>query len=341
MKLFFTIIFFLAFFNESFGQCCAIGGGSPLAGDVSQGVLKDKQFEISSNYQFTHSTNFLTERTRDTNFLEKFSSQYLYSRIAFGLSERLTMSIELGYWLEKNQVGLVGRDSYLSKGISDLILFPRYNIIKSGAQNKFTELTFGMGFKIPLGSFNDSIGMIEPFSGETLYSTKPPAVQATSGAHDLIFRLFYSGGIPSSRFKLSANAVYILKGWNPLGEKLGNYASFGIFIGRTFFEKMNAVIQIKSEWIDKMRINSDLMMVSFPNYDPEATGSKKIFIAPQLSYLLQNRFTFFLQSEFPIYQQVNKTQIASQTQFTIGLTYRFMAKNSGIINPTIVIPPGS
>lgn len=90
-----------------------------------------------------------------------------------------------------------------------------------------------------------------------------------------------------------------------------------------------------------MKINSNLMMGSFPNYDPAATGSKKIFIAPQISYLIQNRVTFFLQSEFPIYQQVNKTQIASQTQFTIGLTYRFVAKKSGIFNPTVFIPPGS
>lgn len=328
------IVFFLSLFSGvSYAQCCAVGGGSPLAGDASQGVLRERQFEINSNFQYINSTNFLTEDKRDTNFLERFSSKYVYSRFAYGLSDRLTMSVETGYWVDKTQIGIREGDTYNSKGIGDLILFPRYNIIKASAQNKFTELTFGMGVKLPLGSYNDSIGRLEPFSGEILYSTKPPAVQATSGAQDILLSLFYSGGLPGGKMKLSANLVYILKGWNPLGEKLGNYASAGLFLGRNFQEKLNVALQLKAEFIGSMLINPDVMMMSFPNYDPEATGSKKLFVSPQLSYSAAGGLTLFAQTDFPVYQYVNKTQIASQTQFTIGLTYRFLLRQTSVINP--------
>lgn len=331
-KTFITIVLLL-FAEVIYAQCCAVGGGSPLAGDASQGVLRERQFEVNSNFQYINSTNFLTEDKRDTNFLERFSSKYVYSRIAYGISDRLTMSVESGYWVDKTQIGIREGDTYDSKGIGDLVLFPRYNILKASAQNKFTELTFGMGVKLPLGTYNDSIGRLEPFSGETLYSTMPPAVQTTSGAQDVLLSLFYSGGLSGSKMKLSANLVYILKGWNPLGEKLGNYASLGLFLGRNFHEKLNAAVQLKAEFIGKMQVNSDVMMMSFPSYDPEATGSKKLFVSPQLSYVATGGFIFFAQSDFPIYQHVNKTQIASQTQFTLGLTYRFMMRQTAVINP--------
>jgi hypothetical protein len=190
-----------------------------------------------------------------------------------------------------------------------------------------------MGVKLPMGTYNDSIGRLEPFSGEILYSSKPPAVQATSGAQDVLLSLFYSGGLPGSKMKLSANLIYIFKGWNPLGEKLGNYASAGLFLGRNFQEKLNVAIQLKAEFIGSMQINPDVMMMSFPNYDPEATGSKKLFVSPQLSYSAAGGLTLFAQTDFPVYQYVNKTQIASQTQFTIGLTYRFLLRQTSVINP--------
>lgn len=339
IKALLCAIVFLSFMTESFSQCCAVGGGSPLAGDVSQGVLKENQFEISSNFQFVKTTKFLTNDELSKNFLDEYSSQYLFTRVAYGLSNRLTFSLESGYWIDKTQVGLQARDSYGSSGFGDLILFPKYNVVKGTTKNRFKELTIGIGYKIPIGSYHDSIGILEPFSGETFYSNKPPAVQASSGAQDILFTLLYSGGIPSSKLTLSANVTYILKGWNPLGEKLGNYASFGLFLGRPFFDKLSAAIQLKGEWIGKMQINPDILMFTFHNFDPESTGSKKVFVAPQVSYLIKNRFTVFTQAEIPVYQYVNGTQIASQTQFTFGLTYRFMMQQSvAALNPAVPVP---
>lgn len=220
--------------NEATAQCCAVGGGSPLAGDASQGVLSHGQMELSSYFQYVSSRRFLQGSEAEANYLDRFSSGYVYSRLAYGLSDRLTMSVEAGYWTDKTQVGLRERDSYQSSGIGDLLLFPRYNIVKPSGQNRFTELTLGMGLKIPLGTYQDSIGHLEPFSGETIYTYKPLAVQATSGAQDFLFSLFYAGRIPSTKVRLAANGLFILKGWNPLGEKLGNYASLGIFADIVF-----------------------------------------------------------------------------------------------------------
>lgn len=74
-----------------------------------------------------------------------------------------------------------------------------------------------------------------------------------------------------------------------------------------------------------MSVNPDILMSTYPNYDPLATGSRKMFVSPQLSYALIPGLMAFVQADYPVYQYVNKIQIASQSQYTFGLSWRFMA----------------
>lgn len=318
---------------ETHAQCCGVGGGNPMAGDASRGVLKNGQTEVALYYQLSRSDRFLSGTERDTGFMKQFSSDYLYARLAYGFNDRVTLGMEFGYWLDKTQHGFRSWDTYQSGGAGDLILFPRFNLIKPSADNRFNEFTLGLGFKIPIGSYNDSTAFFEPFSGETIYSTMPPAVQASSGANDILFNAFWSAPLRPEGIRLTANALYILKGWNPSGEKLGNYFSLGLFAGQTVAGRLFGAMQIRYEWIGVMKVNPDVMMMNFPNYDPEATGSNKVFIAPQLSYSPSERLTLFVQAEYPLLQQVNKTQLASQHQWVIGLAFRHMKSEKGIINP--------
>lgn len=121
----------------------------------------------------------------------------------------------------------------------------------------------------------------------------------------------------------------MVKGWNPVGEKLGDFASIGLFANTSFIEHVGTTLQLKFEWIDKMAINPDILLYHYPNYDPEATGSKKVFITPQISYNYNN-FTLYGLGEIPVFQYVTKTQIASQYQLTFGLSYRFYVAESNI-----------
>ena len=313
-----------------YAQCCAGGSGSPIAGGASQGVLQERQMEISSNFQYINTDKFYKEDKPDTSYFDGFHSNYVYTRLGYGITKNLTMSVESGYWINKTQIGLYKIDTISSSGFGDLILFPRYDILNRTDENKRTEITFGLGVKIPLGSYNDSTKHIEPFSGEPYYITKPLAVQTSSGSHDIIFYSFFFRGYPLKNFRLFSNVLYIRKGWNPIGEKIGDYASIGLFAGTTLFRNLGFTFQVKGEWVDKMKINKDILLYHYPNYDPEATGSKKVFIAPQISYTLKNNFTIYAMTEIPVYQYVVKTQVASQYQFTMGISYRFFTTRSVI-----------
>lgn len=321
-KIFICCILLVCLSDKISAQCCAAGSGSPIAGDASQGVLQQKQMEFNLNYQNVSTTKFLTGDTATINYLDRFSSNYLYVRMSYGFSEDLTVSLESGYYLDKTQIGLDKRDTIASSGIGDIIIFPRYNIYNHTGEKSRTDITVGLGWKIPVGKHDDSIKEIEPFSGETYYIRKPPAVQLSSGSNDFIFNGFIFHAYPAKKMNFFSNITYIHKGWNSLGEKNGDYASLGLFTSKTIKEKLGVILQLRGEWIDEMKVNHELYQYGYYNYDIRSTGSRKIFVTPQLTYSLK-RIVVYALSEFPVYQYVNGTQIASEYLFTAGISYRF------------------
>ena len=335
-RVFSVLILLLSFsFMQSHGQCCAGGGGSCIAGGVSQGVLQFRQLELNTNFQFISTDRFYKKdsRKKEGSF-DSYSSEYEYFRVAYGVSRNLTFSLESGYYLQKKEVGLNGNaaTSYSSKGIGDLVIFPRYDIVNSVKPKTSTEVTVGLGYKIPLGSYNDSAGNVEPFSGNTYYVSKPQSVQLSSGAQDLILYTFLYREYIRSKFKIFANAMYIRKGYNPNGEKLGDFLSVGLFTGRSLFPFLGLTLQLRYEKMDQMKINENILMYGRPStYFPEATGYKKIFFTPQLSFT-KGKFTVYASTDLPLYQYVNSsdyyTQVGSKNTTTVGVSFRFFTRRA-------------
>ena len=317
------ILAFLVIRAHASAQCCSAGSGSPLGGGTSQGVLDDRQAEINLSIQHASSKKFLDGDTKDRKYLDYYGYNFASLRLSYGISKNLTLSAESGYFLDKQEVGVDGGERIKSSGVSDLIIFPRYTVYSRNRENTRDEITIGLGYKMPLGKYNDSFRQVETFSGQVYYLTMPPGVQPTSGSHDFLFYVFGFRGYPYKNFRIFANGLYIKKGWNPQGLKFGDYASVSFFAGKTFFRKLGVTLQVKGEWIDKLRYNENLYHLGYYSFDVSATGMRQISVAPQLSYTFRGLTVYGL-SEFPLYQYVNKKQVASQHLYTAGLSYRFL-----------------
>ena len=62
------------------------------------------------------------------------------------------------------------------------------DILNRTTDSKRTEITLGMGYKIPIGSYNDStVVYTNPTTGQKYYTTSPPTIQPTTGSQDFIF----------------------------------------------------------------------------------------------------------------------------------------------------------
>ncbi len=315
---------FFTFSNNILAQgCCSGGSGSPVAGGTSQGVLADRQAEIGTSFQYIYTNKFLTGDKPAPDFLHSFNTKYLYTRLAYGVTNRLTMSIEAGYFFNKTQVSLNQKVTDESKGFSDLIIFPRYKVYEHNTEKTRDEITVGLGYKIPIGKYLDSTVVYTDPTGKNFYTPQPPAVMPTTGSNDFIFYGFAFRGYPEKKFRIFANALYIRKGWNPIGEKFGDYASVGLFAGKTFLKKWSATLQLKGEWIGDFHADKSADdMLAFYNIDVNSFGSKKIAVAPQIGYSYKS-LSIYLLGEYPLYQYVNGTAIASQYMFTLGASYRF------------------
>ncbi len=317
----------LFIFIESNAQgCCSGGAGSPIAGGTSQGVLRERQIEFALNYKYLESNKFLIEDRDTVPLFDNLSSEYLYFRTGYGLSKKLTLEISAGYFLNKKLTEFKTEDGQKvisSKGFGDLIIFPRYDVYFKTSATRKTELTIGVGYKLPLGSNIDSnLVFTNPVTGDEYYTISPPTVQPTNGSHDFILYLFGLRGYPRQKLNFFANAMYIRKGFNSLGQKFGDYSSVGLFVSKTFFRKLGVTTQLKGEWIGKLQSARNIDMVAFYNVYPESTGAKNLFVVPQISYTYKT-FTLYGLADIPIYQYVNGNQVGSEINLTVGLSYRF------------------
>lgn len=332
----FLILTLVVFSQYLYSQgCCSGGSGSPIAGGASQGVLAEKQLELSSSFQYINTHQFKA-KDRDTSALfDNYNSKYLYTKIGYGLTKEFTFSVEAGYFFNKTQIGLNRIDTNRSSGIADLIIFPRYNIYNKSDSSKRVELTVGLGYKIPLGKHNDSVLVYHnPITGQNVYTTMPPLVQPTTGSQDFIFYAFFLRSFPKHNFRLFANGLYIRKGWNSLGEKFGDYKSIGLFAGKTFFNKLGLMLQVRGEIVDKMKADRNVDLLAFYNVDINSTGNKRVMVVPQVTYNINRSLTLYGLYEHPLYEYVNGAQVAAQTQFTVGFSYRFfVTKKAVCTNP--------
>ena len=324
------IIFATTFFSvKVFSQgCCSGGSGSPIAGGVSQGVLQEGQMEISSNYQYFGSDKFYAGSNDTTSqTVKNLQTDYLYTRLAYGVTTKLTISVEAGYFFNKTETSFNPEApdyKKTSSGFSDLIIFPRYDVYDKTDEKYHTEITLGLGMKIPVGKYNDTyITSINPFNGNKAYNISPPTVQPTTGSNDFIFYGFALREFKNQKFKIFVNALYMRKGYNPLGEKFGDYASVGLFAGKSFFKKLGITFQLKYEWIGQMQTATGIDALALYNVDINSTGSKKLSFVTQVSYSYKS-FTFFALDDIPLYQYLNGFQIGSKYLVTTGIAYRFM-----------------
>lgn len=334
MRLLIISLFTLIFNTTVFSQgCCSGGAGSPIAGGAATGVLQENQMEISINYQFNQSNKFFNEHKAATPPFNNLSSDYLFFRTDYGISKKLTLSVASGYFLDKSKIGKDNSDTISSNGVGDLIIFPRYSIYNKTVNFKRTAVVIGLGFKIPLGSHNDStLTALKGSAGggfplEDKYQINPPMLQTTNGSQDLMFNSFFFREYQKSKLRLFISSLYVKKGYNSLGIKYGDYTSVGFFASKIFFYRWGVTAQLKAEKIDQLKVANNIEEWDLLEYSitPESTGSEKWFFIPQLSYS-KNGLTIYATSEIPLYQYLNGTQVGSKNQFTVGVNYRFLTK---------------
>jgi len=235
------------FYQNSFAQCCS--GANPIAGGLAQGVLQEKQMEVSINYQYVESDFALTGDTlAPFRGLEKVFSSYLYFRFAYGLSKKLTVSVESGYSIERTE-RLIGGMEITGKGIGDLIIFPKYDLFNKTTHKHQTEVTVGLGSKIPLGEYNQKyVAYVNPATNDTIFFKKSPGIQPSSGTNDFLFYAFlYRGYTKMSNIEERVKKI-VAEQLGVKAEEVTNEASFIDDLGADSLDTVELVMALEEEF---------------------------------------------------------------------------------------------
>lgn len=300
------LLFFIGAFiinpDLASAQCCS--AGNPAGGDGSNDGLSKNNWRVFLSYKYSFSEDFY-EKTKNIGSLydQKSYFNYTHFSLTYGLSTRISLYSELGYFLNKTkEINLGEKDIISASGLGDIGLNVRY--IALNTVKPISQLVFSAGAKAPIGAFHEELnGAVIPIS-----------LQPSSGAFKYNASIFYSRKKATSKFGWNSFALFELSSTINKGFLIyhyGNYFQYALAGTYTFLPNFSLIANSKFEWRGKDKREEGLLI--------ESTGSRVLYLNPQLVYSLPSKWSFVLMSEIPIYKNVNGSQITNQFSFQIGI----------------------
>ena len=238
--------------------------------------------------------------------------------IAYGITKRLTVEVDAGYFINKTQKLNMGH-SLKGYGFSNGNLTFKYGTIIKPVQQ--IELTTGFGLRFPFST--------EPMfvNGSQLNIDLQPSTNAF-GVSEMIF---FNKGFPAITLRVFTINRYDYNFANTSNYRFGNILMNSIFVSKKLFRYCFAIIQIRNEWKTN---DKDMKPVDGSDGKILNSGYDLVTLSPQLSYSIAGKWNFTASYDFPVYKHYNGKQLTPSYSFAISLTRDF---NLGRKTPVVQI----
>lgn len=300
-----------------FAQCCS--PGSPVGGTSALGVLDKGTFQVFLNYKYGYSdTYYRGDRPTEEDFIDNGNYNYLGSVVAYGLLKRLTLELDIGYMFNKTQNYVPGitPKTLIGRGLTDVNFSTRFNLYRNLVSD--WEVSSGLGIKIPLGKFEQT------YQDAIL----PPDLQPTTGSFDFFHTLFLYKGFVKKHVRLFLINRIELKRQNRAFYKYGNlyttsfFTSYSVGVHWVFLMQLRTEIRARDT---RPETGTGLPAQIDDREKIIPTGSQKLFVVPQVTYILKS-WTFSTLVDIPAYQYYNDKQLASTVAVSVSVSKKFDLK---------------
>ena len=315
-KILFLNIFILSFNSSTFSQCC--GMGSPFCGSSNAGIISPGTLRLNALYKFGYFDTYYHNNEKLVNYgpIKNMSYNYTSLILGYGLTKRLTLEHEAGYYINKVQHFNDTTQDRLAKqgyGFSNGVISVKYGAwIKP---IKETEITIGFGMKYPFTRK----------ALESNYVRLPLEVQPSSRAYGIVGQLFLKKGYSNLGLNLLLLNRIEHNFENPDKYTVGNIYISTLFISKKIIPGFIGVLQIRNEYkrTDKSGIPNDRLL---------SKGSEVVYLAPTFSYFMNCKLVISVFADIPVYKyymgDANYTdgtggQISSKYSVGISLTRDF------------------
>ncbi|KPK80717.1 MAG: hypothetical protein AMS27_16300 [Bacteroides sp. SM23_62_1] len=299
------LILLLSFTSEPARAQC-FSAANPVGGSSNLLVLDKNTLRAISYYRHAFSNRYFEGSSRsEFDLVKKADYNYIGIILAFGLSQKLTIETEWGYYLNKTYD--FGQDQLTGSGFNNIVLSGKFRILTDYA-NRF-YISGSLGAKIPL-SLNP-----EAENGIILDVDLQPSTNALGGIAQLF--LVKENSLAGMRYFLISRYEYNASNRNDY--RLGH-----AFITSLFISKHIPDHWIPGDWTAIVQVRNETRTKNIrQGIAEESTGGTVFFLSPQVNYSILEKWDLSLVFDIPVYQYFNGTQLAYNYAFTVNLSHDF------------------
>ncbi len=316
MRIFIIILFFLNIILAN-AQCpcsmgAAVGGLTPIGGTVNVGVLREGFIRATFLYNYGYGEEYFHNdiRIEKKDFTtekiihsKEYRNHFLGFLFSYGLTNKLTIESELGYFPQKFQTISEYSSSYfdvLSRGFSHFVLSGKYNVFYDLGSD--IEFTAGAGLMMPLDFAKDTL----PYN---LYSS--------NGNYAVVLQSFLHKGFKRENLHLMLYNKFIGNFAYTREYKQGNSLQNSLFLAQGFSRNISGILELRHEYYSRDKYQNEIIHDS---------GANIISISPQV-YLVFDELNISFYMAIPLYRYYFGEQLA--TKYNIGANITYQMKITG------------
>jgi len=290
----------------TYGQCCSAGNPSTFS-FIDHTSLKAKSLLFSTSYKYGFSdTYYQGNKPADVSFYAPANFSFMDLKVAFGISKRITLQAETGYFFAKQQENPVPFPADKGFGLGDATLCLRYRIYKSMKHQ--VEITSVAGLRLPVGVFdqeNHGVKLpitVQPSSGSLVYMGGFSVAKSFTKSK---LRLYSSAFAEFPQIIDSKNFYY----------RYGNLYNLSIAASYPVHRLFIPALQLQCELRNRSTREKGQVV--------DASGYEVISISPQIESVFPNDWSLLIYAELPVYRFFNGIQLANAYKTGIKLAKRF------------------
>lgn len=278
-----------------------------MGASVYVGVLNKQTLRTVAYYRHSYSDTYYqgTDKTSENTALNHAGYNFVGIGLGYGLTRRLTIEADFGYFINKTQVYKTIDFTEKGYGFSNAGITLKYGTIVKPVQQ--FELTLGAGFKYPFTMTPQSI------DGVQLNRDVQPSTNAFGASGSL----FLNKGFSSVGMRLFSINRYDYNFEGNDGYKYGNILLNSLFVSKKLFTYCFAIVQVRSEW----KTNDQ----DFNKEETKVTNSGfwLLTVSPSLSYSIAGKWNVTAVFDVPFYKDYNGKQLTPKYSFAINLSRDF------------------
>jgi hypothetical protein len=298
-------IFILLLFDHSiaFGQCCSAGNPFFYSEQTNPGR---KELQVVAGYKYSISETYYEGSEKiSIDFVDKAYFNYLNLQLVYGLTPRISLQTDLGYFLNKTETySLSDWQDSKGYGLGDAALTIKYLAYKNFIRK--IAITPSIGMKFPIGVFDQEADHVK----------LPITVQPSSGSYKYLINLSINKSFKHPKWNLgffgSFEYAQLIDSEN-FYYKYGNMYLFSMLTSYKVSKAINLGLEIRSENRGKSKRENEHIV--------ESSGYKIIYAIPHVSYSFAKKWFLAVNGDLPVYKYYNGIQLANKFAMSARITY--------------------